>query len=104
MTLSTPQKHWHDLIVEDLLPGEEDGQAFFDRAVPYTMQLITENFPSLASLKKFLVPPTSQFLKTVVIPQKVLFRDEKYTDENIKILRQYINDCKFTGNPQACFN
>ena len=57
MTLSTPQKHWHDLIVEDLLPGEEDGQAFFDRAVPYTMQLITENFPSLASLKKFLVPP-----------------------------------------------
>ena len=68
----------------------------------YTMQLITENFPSLASLKKFLAPPNTTLpQKSVVIPQKMLFRDEKYTDENIKIFRQYIKDCKFTGNPQV---
>ena len=101
---STPQKHWRDLTVDDLLPSEEDGQAFFDRAVIYTMQLITENFPSLATLKKFLPPPEITVpQKSVVKPQKVLFRDEKYTDENIKILRQYIKDCKFSGNQQVFF-
>ena len=99
---TTPQKQRHDLTVDDLLPSAEDGQAFFDRAVLYTMQLITENFPSLASLKKFLAPPNITLpQKSVVIPQKVLFRDEKYIDENIKILWQYIKDCKFTGNPQV---
>ena len=30
---STPQKHRHDLTVDDFLPSEE---AFFDRAVMYT--------------------------------------------------------------------
>ena len=87
---TTPQKQRHDLTVDDL-PNAEDGQAFFDRAVLYTVQLITA---SLASLKKFLAPPNTTLpQKSVVIPQKVLFRDEKYTDENIKILRQYIKDC-----------
>ena len=61
---TTPQKQRHDLTVDDLLPSAEDGQAFFDRAVLYTMQLITENFPSLASLKKFLAPPN------ITLPQK----------------------------------
>ena len=62
-----------------------------------------EAFPCLAGLTKFL-PATdvsSPILKSTVIPQEVLFRDEKYTDENIHILRQYIQDCKFTGRPQV---
>ena len=31
----------------------------------------------------------------------MLFRDEKYT---VKHLRQYIKNCKFTGNPQVSLN
>ena len=99
---------WHNSTeapawsVDDLLPNEEDGQALFEKAVLYTMQVITENFPSIGSLKKFLPSPEITCPhKSVVVPQKVLFRDEKYTDENIQILRQYIKDCKFTGNPQV---
>ena len=99
---TTPQKHRRDLTVDDLLPNEEDGQALFEKAVLHTMQVITENFPSIGSLKKFLPSPEITCPhKSVVVPQKVLFRDEKYTDENIQILRQYIKDCKFTGNPQV---
>ena len=102
---SAPQKHRHDLTVDDLLPSKDDGQALFERAVLYIMQLIVETFPSLASLKKFLSSPeVPRPEKSIVVPQKVLFRDEKYTDENIQILRQYIHDCKFTGNPQVAIS
>jgi len=70
-------------------------------------QLIVETFPSLASLKKFLSSPEVRVPrpeKSIVVPQKVLFRDEKYTDENIQILCQYIHDCKLTGNPQVAIS
>lgn len=49
------------------------------------MQLITENFPTIGSLKKFQPSPDITVpQKSVVVRQKVLFRDEKYTDENIR--------------------
>lgn len=51
------------------------------------MQLLVETFPSLASLKNFIkVPEVRVPATSIVVPQQLLFRDEKYTDENIQIL------------------
>jgi len=33
---------------------------------------------------------------------KVLFQDDKYTDENIPILQQYIREYNLSGNAQVC--
>lgn len=100
---TTPQKSRHELTVEDILPGPDDGAQFFDRAVAYTMEILVETFPSLKDLAQFITTrgSSASTKKSVVIPQELLFRDEKYTDENIHILRQYIKDCKFRGNPQV---
>jgi hypothetical protein len=107
-TDTSPQKARRELSVDDIIPGPQDGQQFFDRAVVYTMRLLVEVFPCLAGLAEFLpaMDASSPILKSTVIPQEVLFRDEKYIDEkyideNIHILRQYIHDCKFTGRPQV---
>ena len=36
-----------------------------------------------------------------VVPQKVLFKDEKYIQETIEILSQLIDDADLKGNPHA---
>ena len=38
---------------------------------------------------------------SVVVPMKILFHDEKYTDENILILQKLAKDAKMTGIPQV---
>ena len=48
---TTPQKSRHELTVEDILPGPDDGAQFFDRAVAYTMEILVETFPSLKDLE-----------------------------------------------------
>ena len=63
-------------------------------------------FPSLASLKKFLPSPEITVpQKSVVIPQKVLFRDEKYKKRTFRFFcnaSRIVNPC--TGNPQLFSN
>jgi hypothetical protein len=69
-TDTSPQKAWHELSVDDIIPGPQDGQQFFDRAVVYTMRLLVEVFPCLAGLAKFLptMDVASPILKSTVIP------------------------------------
>ena len=72
------------------LPNAEDGRQLYNRAVAYTMRLLVEAFPSLDKLKPFIFTRDSAapVTKSVVVPMKVLFRDDKYTDENIQILQR----------------
>ena len=39
--------------------------------------------------------------KSRVVPMKLLFKDEKYTDENIQILQEYSRECNLTGSSQV---
>ena len=99
-----PQKSIQSLTLSELLPNAEDGQQLYNQAVAYTMSLLVEAFPSLDKLKPFIFirDSAAPVTKSVVVPMKVLFRDEKYTDENIQILQQYIRDCNLSGNAQVC--
>ena len=55
---STPQKHRHDLTVDDLLPSEE---AFFDRAVMYT------TVADLGGVRRVQMHPPLQAASNVVL-------------------------------------
>ena len=97
-----PQKSRHTLTLSEVLPNAEDGQQLYDRAVAYTMKLLVESFPSLEKLKPLISTGNSTSVKkSVVVPMKILFKDEKYIDDNIQILQQYIEDGNLSGNAQA---
>ena len=97
-----PQKSRHTLTLSEVLPNAEDGQQLYDRAVSYTMKLLVESFPSLEKLKPLISTGNSTSVKkSVVVPMKILFKDEKYIDDNIQILQQYIEDGNLSGNAQA---
>lgn len=99
---STPQKERQEVTVDEILPNSSDGRELYNRAVKYIMQLLVEAFPSLGSLSSCVpVENTSSPQKAEIVPMKLLFRDEKYTDETIQILQQYIQDCALTGTPQV---
>ena len=67
------------------------------------MEFLATEFKSLADLKQFI--PSQQSLhpvqKSVVVPMKVLFKDEKYKSETIDILTQLMTDAQLTGDPQV---
>lgn len=98
-----PQKSRQSVTLSEL-PNAEDGRQLYNQAVAYTMRLLVEAFPSLDKLKPFIFTRHSAapVTKSVVVPMKVLFRDDKYTDENIQILQQYIRDFNLSGNAQVC--
>ena len=81
------------LTLDDIFPNVEDGRILFERAVQYTAQILVEEFPTFSD--PFAVH------KSIVVPMKVLFKDEKYTDENIQILQEYSRECNLTGSPQV---
>lgn len=57
------------------------------------MKVLLENFPTLEKPKSFVSTNNSASVKkSIVVPMKILFKDEKYIDENIQILQQYIED------------
>ena len=61
-----------------------------------------KHLESLHDLAQFL--PSKSSLpahKTEVIPLKLLFKDEKFIDENIQILVQYTKDADLDGSPQV---
>lgn len=100
---NTPQQKRESLELEDFLPDEEDGLHIQMRAVEYTMRFFANEFTSLERLRKYA--PAHQQLhpveKTEVVPQKVLFKDEKYIHETIEILAQLIDDVNLNGDPQV---
>ena len=100
---NTAQKSRESLTLEEFLPNEEDATSFTERAVQYTMCFLVKEFHSLHDLRPFLpeVTPLHSVIKTEAVPQKVLFKDEKYTHETIGILSQLIDDANLQGDPQV---
>ena len=99
----TPQKMRNDLTLDEIFPIVDDGRVLFERAVQYTAQVLVKEFPTFSNLRQFVVSPdrSSAMHKSRVIPMKLLFKDEKYTDDNIQILQQYSRECNLTGSPQV---
>ena len=93
----------NDLTLDEIFPNVEDGRVLFERAVQYTAQVLVEEFPTFSNLRQFVVSPdrSSAVHKSTVIPMKLLFKDEKYTDDNIQILQEYSRECNLTGSPQV---
>ena len=66
-------------------------------------QILVEEFPTFSNLRHFVAIPdrSSSVYKSRIVPMKLLFRDEKYTNENIQILQQFSRECNLTGSPQV---
>ena len=98
-----PQQSRQLLTISNFLPSEDNAQQLKKRAILYMMEFLATEFKSLADLKQFI--PLQQSLhpvqKSVVVPMKVLFKDEKYKSETIDILTQLNTDAQLTGNPQV---
>ncbi len=99
----TPQRPVQTLTEEDILPSENDGVILYNRMVAYIKNFFVDTLDSLKHLRSSNHSPVTHVQKSVVIPMKLLFRDEKYTDENIMILHQLISDAKLTGTHQVCY-
>ncbi len=100
---SAPQKSRNALTIDDLIPNQSDGEQLHKRAVDYVMYFLIVNFQSLYKLRQFA--PTLQsplpVSKSVVAPMKILPYDEKYTEENIHILKRIQSDAQLSGDPQV---
>ena len=98
-----PQRSRKELHLQDVLPSEADGEEFHRRAVHFVMQLLVTEFDSLSDLKRHIPPEEPLFpaTKTNVVPMRLLFRDEKYTSENVEILKEMAKDANLHGNPQV---
>ena len=70
------------------------------------MELLVTEFPSLHHLKKLVPartsPHTRPTSKSEVVPMKILFHDELYIAENIKILTDITTTAKLHGDKQVC--
>ena len=80
------------------------GYCLHERATQYTMRIMVEEFPTFKNLSKFVasLDQSSAVHNSTIVPMKLLFKDEKYTDDNIQILQEYITECNLAGNPQVC--
>ena len=98
-----PQKSRRELQLHDILPSEADGEEFHKRAVHFVMQLLVAEFDSLSNLSRYVPPEKPLFpaTKTNVVPMRLLFRDEKYTSENVEILKETAKDAGLQGSPQV---
>ena len=102
-TDSLPQKRRSSLTCSDFMLDETDATELHKRAVLYMMEVLVSEFSSLSNLKH-LVPPRQSphpVQKAVVVPMKVLFRDEKKKSETIEILNELMKDAGLTGYPQV---
>jgi len=97
-----PQKPRSSLTLDDLLPSAADGRELFRRASKYVASFLVEQFNSLKALQKLLPRPTTPGTtqKSIIVPMKMLERDEKYTSETIQILQDYRKECVLTGDAQ----
>ena len=98
----SPQKSRSELKEEDIIPNEDDGHHLYQRMLNFMMEFLVQECKCLSDLRQFL--PAKQHPtvhKSVVLPMKILFRDEKYTDENIQIILQLFKDANLDGSPQV---
>ena len=74
-----------------------------ERATRYMMGFLVEALICLQDLQPFVpaIESLHQPQKSQVIPIKLLFRDEKYKSETIRILSQLIRDADLSGDPQV---
>ena len=67
------------------------------------MGFLVSAFQSLSDLKEFV--PSREVVhpveKSVVVPMKILFKDEKYKSETIEILQQLMADADLKGYHQV---
>ena len=100
---SKPQNPRSTLQITDILPNEADGRELHEQAVNFVMRLLVEVFESLRGLARYA--PQEKNLHPVatseVVPMELLFRDEKYTSENVEILKKIAMDANLHGNPQV---
>ena len=98
---TTPRGSRKNLTEDDILANEEDGLVLYERMVKYVCTFIAHEFDDLTELQVFVDNPNfaPRVKPSVVIPMKILFHDEKYTDENILILQNLAKDVKMTGIP-----
>ena len=85
-----PLRSRKGLQLKDLLPSEADGEE----------QLLVTEFDSLSDLKRH-VHPEEPLLTANVVLMRLLFQNEKYTSENVEILRETAKDSNLHGNPQV---
>ena len=85
----SPQKSQSELKEEDIISNEDDGHHLYQRMLNFMMEFLVQECKCPSDLRQFL--PAKQHPtvhRSVVLPMKLLFRDEKYTDENIQIILQ----------------
>ena len=72
-----------------------------ERAICYMMQYMVSAFSTFSDLKRFVTDeaPLHPVVRTEVVPMKVLFQDEKYVSETIKILTDIARDAQLSGQP-----
>ena len=101
-----PQRSRQSLTISDFLPNEEDAQELKTRATHYIAHFLVQQFHSLSDLKEFV--PEQQVLhpvtKSVVVPMKAPFKDEKYIHETIDILSTLMADADLKGSSQVRIN
>lgn len=98
-----PQKSRSSLTCADFLPDEADASELHKQATVLVMEILVAEFASLSHLQqkvsKRKSPHDTQ--KSVVIPMKMLFKDEKCKSETIDILSELCKDAGLTGAPQV---
>ena len=101
---ATPQKSRGNLQIDEVYPNMEDGRQLFERATHYAAKVLVEEFPCLRDLKWFVATHSNTSAhKSTIVPMCLLFKDEKYIDDNIQILQEYMRECGLNGSPQVKF-
>ena len=99
---TSPQRHPQTLTISDILPSCEDAAELEKHAVDFIKKFLVAEFSDLKHFQAELVQdeghPTE---KSVVVPMKILFKDEKYKAQTIDILSQLIADAQLPGNPEV---
>ena len=98
---TTPQKPRGSVTVDDVLPSEADGETLFHRVVNFVKHFLVKHFQSLKHLKVEGDTCALSTEKSTIVPMPLINRDEKYTDETIRILHDYVKDCGFVGDFQV---
>ena len=94
---TSPQKPQESMTVDDVLPSEANGDLLFRQAVNYVKHFLVHHFSSLKHLKLGCDKHTSPTEKSIIVPMPLINREEKFTDETICILHDYVQDYGFCG-------
>ena len=91
--IMTARRTCQSLTINDFTPNDRNGIVLQQYATHYVMGFLVSAFQSLSDLSLFLHPVD----KSVMVPMKILFKDEKYKSETIEILQQLMADADLKG-------